>query len=273
MLTLTLAWQLAQPVDPRELQPLYEESVARKVKEYGGRDRRTVDGMRDLAGFLLRNRLFAEAEPWLRRIVEAEGRPQDAENLGDAMSALDRHADAAAAYDQAGSASSIAKLAAMANGETALALYRKALALEEKASGVNSTKVAVRLNDLALVTREEPLFRRALAIQEKAFGPRHPEVATTLNNLASLLMERGRAQEAEPLARRAYAILETTLGRRNVRTAVGASNLADILRTRGNEAAARTLYNQALAVFEEALGADHAWTREAREALAAAPPR
>ena len=32
----------------------------------------------------------------------------------------------------------------------------------------------------------EPLFKRSLAIQEKALGPDHPDVATSLNNLAGL---------------------------------------------------------------------------------------
>ena len=32
----------------------------------------------------------------------------------------------------------------------------------------------------------EPLYKRALAIYEKALGPDHPYVATTLNNLAVL---------------------------------------------------------------------------------------
>ena len=37
----------------------------------------------------------------------------------------------------------------------------------------------------------EPLYRRGLAISEKALGPDHPGVATTLNNLAQLLKVRG----------------------------------------------------------------------------------
>ena len=32
----------------------------------------------------------------------------------------------------------------------------------------------------------EPLFKRSLAIREKALGPNHPDVALSLNNLASL---------------------------------------------------------------------------------------
>lgn len=33
----------------------------------------------------------------------------------------------------------------------------------------------------------EPLFRRSLAIREKALGPQHPDVAQSLNNQAGLL--------------------------------------------------------------------------------------
>jgi hypothetical protein len=34
--------------------------------------------------------------------------------------------------------------------------------------------------------KAEPLFRRSLAILEKALGPDHPSVATSLENLAAL---------------------------------------------------------------------------------------
>ena len=44
----------------------------------------------------------------------------------------------------------------------------------------------------------EPLYRRALAIREKALGPEHPDTAHGLNNLAELYdtqgnVRRGRA--------------------------------------------------------------------------------
>lgn len=249
---LALAFQFTQ-----DLQPLYEESVARHVREHGENDPRTLGRIRDLAGFLIRNRRYAEAEPWLRRTG-------DRESLGDVVAALQRPAEAAEIYERCGTSSCIAKLAAMSEGEKALELYRKALALEEKAGG---PKLAVRLNDVAMLSREEALFRRALAMQERTLGPRHPEVATTLNNLASLLLEKNRVSEAEPAARRALAILTATLGKRNVRTAVGASNLGDILRAAGRNREALVLYRQALAVFQDSLGADHPWTQEALAAI------
>ena len=38
----------------------------------------------------------------------------------------------------------------------------------------------------------EPLYRRGLAIQEKALGPEHPNVATSLENYAKLLRKTNR---------------------------------------------------------------------------------
>jgi tetratricopeptide (TPR) repeat protein len=51
----------------------------------------------------------------------------------------------------------------------------------------------------------EPLYKRALAIWEKALGPDHPDVAQSLNNLADLYSAQGRYADAEPLYKRALA--------------------------------------------------------------------
>ena len=52
----------------------------------------------------------------------------------------------------------------------------------------------------------EPLYKRALAIFEKALGPDHPNLATSLENYAALLKATQRTAEAEPLLKRAEAI-------------------------------------------------------------------
>ena len=54
----------------------------------------------------------------------------------------------------------------------------------------------------------EPLYKRSLAIYEKALGPDHPDVATSLNNLAALYDAQGRYADAEPLYKRSLAICE-----------------------------------------------------------------
>ena len=55
-------------------------------------------------------------------------------------------------------------------------------------------------------TEAEPLFRRALAVWEKALGPEHPNVAMALENYAALLRKTNRAAEAAKLEARAQAI-------------------------------------------------------------------
>ena len=45
----------------------------------------------------------------------------------------------------------------------------------------------------------EPLYKRSLAILEKALGPDHPDAAAALNNLAELYCNQGRYPDAEPL--------------------------------------------------------------------------
>ena len=52
----------------------------------------------------------------------------------------------------------------------------------------------------------EPLYKRALAIDEKALGPDHPSVATSLENLAGLYRATERTEEAKKLERRAERI-------------------------------------------------------------------
>ena len=52
----------------------------------------------------------------------------------------------------------------------------------------------------------EPLYRRSLAILEKALGPEHPDVAESLVNYAELLRETGREDKAEEMEARAKAI-------------------------------------------------------------------
>ncbi len=52
----------------------------------------------------------------------------------------------------------------------------------------------------------EPLYKRALAIMEKALGPEHPHVATSLENYAALLRDTGRGELATMVELRAKAI-------------------------------------------------------------------
>lgn len=207
MIALLLAFQLWQPVDWRALLPLYE---ARATNEAG---------VRDLSLFLLREQQWALAEPWLRRLG-------DAEMLADCLAAMGRNGEAAAEYAKAPSTRALARRTELTGDPQ----YLEQAVRRERKPGY--------LNDLALLlkgsARAEGLLREALAAQEKTLGPLHPEVGTTLNNLGSELFAQGRLAEAEAVQRRSLRVLETALGPRHVRTGLGASNLADVLAAGGS---------------------------------------
>jgi tetratricopeptide (TPR) repeat protein len=99
-------------------------------------------------------------------------------------------------------------------------LYKRSLAIREKALGPDHLDVATVLDNLAVLYEKlrryadaEPLYKRSLAIREKALGPNHPTVAGALTNLATLYQNQGRLADAEPLFQRASAIRAGALGR------------------------------------------------------------
>jgi tetratricopeptide (TPR) repeat protein len=146
---------------------------------------------------------------------------------------------------------------------TAEPLLQRALAIREKALGLDHPDTAASLNDLAVLYRDqgrykeaEPLYERALAIREKALGPDHSSTATSLNNLAMLYRNQGRYEEAEPLYQRALAIREA-LGPDHPHTASSLNNLAALYDDQGRYKEAEPLYRRALAIWEKALGPDH----------------
>lgn len=84
----------------------------------------------------------------------------------------------------------------------------------------------------------EPLYKRSLAIDEKALGTKHPYVALDLNNLAGLYQAQGRYEKAEPLYKRSLAIKEKALGPEHPHVATSLETYAALLRqiVRGDEA-------------------------------------
>ncbi len=70
----------------------------------------------------------------------------------------------------------------------------------------------------------EPLFKRSLAIWEKALGQEHPQVAVGLENYAVLLREVGRVTEANELAGVWLWTLEDSLRESNREAWVSVSN-------------------------------------------------
>ncbi|MEA5544236.1 tetratricopeptide repeat protein, partial [Limnoraphis robusta CCNP1324] len=143
-------------------------------------------------------------------------------------------------------------------------LYRRSLAILEKALGSEHPDVARSLNNLASLyssqgryTEAEPLYRRSLAILEKALGTEHPDVANSLNNLANLYESQGRFNEAEPLYQRSLAILEKVLGTEHPDVATSLNSLASLYRSQGRYDEAEPLLQRSLAIYEKVLGTEH----------------
>ena len=104
----------------------------------------------------------------------------------------------------------------------------------------------------------EPLYKRSLAIREKALGPDHPDVALSLNNLAELYHAQGRYADAEPLYKRSLAIREKALGPDHPDVATIAEQSGCALPTpKVAMPMPSRCTNASLAIREKALGPDH----------------
>ena len=106
--------------------------------------------------------------------------------------------------------------------------------------------------NLQAYTETESLFRKALAIQERALGANHPATANTLNNLSTYLDRRGRPEEAEPLQRRALDILDRRLGPLHPDTAAMLTTLAVMLDRQGKIVESEALYRKAVDIARQA---------------------
>src|SRR5262245_33916809 len=94
-------------------------------------------------------------------------------------------------------------------------LYKRALAIMEKAVGTDSVDIAIELNNLAALYQRqqryadaEPLFKRALALSERSLPANHPDIGRALNNLATNYEKQDRHTESEALTKRALALYQ-----------------------------------------------------------------
>jgi eukaryotic-like serine/threonine-protein kinase len=97
--------------------------------------------------------------------------------------------------------------------DEALALYQRALELEERTLGPDHPEVAGTLNNVAIVLQDAGrlpesirTFERAVALNEKILGPDNPKVALVVANEGDVLNDLHRYEEALPLNQRALAI-------------------------------------------------------------------
>ena len=124
---------------------------------------------------------------------------------------------------------------AMVHYDQALAAYRKAAALTDKEHdpvGWAEVQgwVTYPLYEMARYAETEPLLREILAVRERHNGHDHPKVAIDLNNLAVLYLATNRMAEAEPLMRRVLRIDEGSFGKDHPSVARDLNNLAQLLK-------------------------------------------
>jgi serine/threonine protein kinase/Tfp pilus assembly protein PilF len=141
--------------------------------------------------------------------------------------------------------------------------YERALEIDRRVLGDDHPRVAMRVNNLAVVAQStgnlklaETLFRDAINRDEKAYGSLHPETGAARGNLGLLLQREGRLVEAEPLLRSALDTL-LKLGPDNYNVAYARVSLAMLLHDKGAFAEAESEFRQALAVYDKSLPANH----------------
>jgi serine/threonine protein kinase/Tfp pilus assembly protein PilF len=148
--------------------------------------------------------------------------------------------------------------------------YERALEVDRRVLGDDHPRIAMRLNNLAVVAQNlgdlklaETLFRDAIRRDEQAYGDQHPETGTARGNYGLLLWREGRLGDAEPLLRSALDIQLKLYGPENYNVAYARVSLALLLHEQGNLAGAETEFRQALAVYDKSLPANHQYRASA----------
>ncbi|CAN5950952.1 unnamed protein product [Sphagnum jensenii] len=182
-------------------------------------------------------------------------------------------------------------LESQGKADDAEALYKSAIAEREKADGANSIKldnrhsqkkfgpehaaVAIELNNLAVLYRDEnrlnesiATYQSVLAIRRKVFGANSEEVAATLNNLSAVYLQKGEDLKALPLLQEALTTMEKTFGPDSSQLIVSLDNLGTVDRHISRYSEAEILYKRALTIAEKHFGSESLEAAQAQENLA-----
>src|SRR5262249_38373008 len=159
--------EMSSPAGPVDLQPLFEEGLARSQKKFGAQSEEAARSLSDLGLFLKTLNDTVGALGPLTQALEIDQKnvsakvPADRESLavallatGKRQEAYDLFRAAAQGADAAVAARCLTELAALdpGNAET---YYRLALEKEEKASGKDDPLTAVVLNELGLTLHQK----------------------------------------------------------------------------------------------------------------------
>jgi eukaryotic-like serine/threonine-protein kinase len=144
--------------------------------------------------------------------------------------------------------------------------YERALAIDQRELGDDHPRLAIDLNNLAIVAQNmgdlkqaESLFREAIDRNERAFGDTHPETSAAKENYGLLLQREARLTEAEPLLRQALAAKLSLYGPDHYKVGYAHVSLALLLHDKGDLAGSESEFRQALAVYDKSLPANHTY--------------
>lgn len=198
--------------------------------------------------------LYAQARPLLEEAVAIRRR----------LPGTDLSTELSTELDLAASLQHLGQVSQMQHRPETEALFREALAIQEKRLGPDDPEVAMTLNNLGIyygyggeLDKAETIFQRALRIREAALGPGHPDVAMTINNLALVRTQQKRYAEADALFRRALAIRERALPPDHPDLAATLESLALLAQNQHRYTEALPLHARALKIWEKTLGPDH----------------
>ncbi|MGA2248538.1 MAG: tetratricopeptide repeat protein [Verrucomicrobiota bacterium] len=108
--------------------------------------------------------------------------------------------------------------------------------------------------ELGKYPEAEAMYRKALDLRHKAFGSEHEDVAVSLDDLADVARDQGRYPEAEATARDALTMERKLPGAEHADVATALQSLGDALELEGKYAESETDLRQCLAMRQKLLG-------------------
>jgi CHAT domain-containing protein/Tfp pilus assembly protein PilF len=242
--------------DYQEAETLHHKVLAIHEKALGPNHPTTANSMSNLGRVLDLQGKYADAEKIYRRALEVREKvlgadhPDVATNLNNLAKVLqelgkDQQLSMSEARARARGGAVVRSFTEVEN------MYRRALAIQERALGHDHPSTALTLNNfgslLALrgdFVQAEQMQRAALGTMEKVFGEQHPDTAAVLTSLSMALDRQGKIVEAEASYQRAIDISRKTGNPRNL--LINTSNLGFSLAKRGR-------YREALPYYKEAV--------------------
>ena len=176
-------------------------------------------------------------------------------NLGNVLSLQGKYAEAEKVYRRALAVRE--KVLGAEHPDVATSLNNLANVLQElgKDQQITVSEARARVRTGAAVgafTEVESMYRRALAIQDRALGREHPSTAVTYNNLGVMLALRGDFAQAEGMHRAALATMEKVFGEQHPDTAAVLTSLSLALDRQGKSAEAEASYLRAIEISRKA---------------------